>query len=162
MNMTNRTPAPASSARSLLRRLMSVTTAACVLTVAAVSAADGEGHGKFNVSTIAGVGDNYTGKLDVKGDGKFKVKDDGANIVFKSHIGKGSPDLTMKDKRQDHTTGKDNKLGLKPDTTATITVAKSGITFPEAGKKSNGTATGSLSYLGKSQDVKIKYTARSA
>ncbi len=161
MNMINRTPVTVSSSkRNMFRRLLSTTTAACVLTLASASALAADGHGKYTVTSIAGVGDSYTGKLDVKGNGKFKAVDDGANIVLTSKIGKGDPELTMHDKRQDHTTGKDNKLGLKGDTVATITIAKAGLTFPEAGKKTSGKVDGKLEYLGKSQKVSIDYSVR--
>jgi len=102
-----------SGKRSLLRRFVTVATAASVLMLGVVAQADGGGGGKgsFELMTIAGVGDSYTGKLDVKGDGKFSVTEEGGNLVFTSKVGDG--ELNMKDGRQKHTVGDDSKLGLK-------------------------------------------------
>ena len=120
-----------SGKRSLLRRFVTVATAASVLMLGVVAQADGGGgKGSFELTTVAGVGDSYTGKLDVKGDGKFSVNEEGGNLVFTSKVGDG--ELNMKDGRQKHTVGDDSKLGLKKGHKVKLTIEKSKLTFPEA------------------------------
>ena len=167
MNTKHTVNAPAVSGhRSMLRRFVTVATmGALMLGVASASADKGpEGKGTYSVTTIAGVGDGYTGKLDVKGDGKFRVQDEGEKLVFVSHIG-GGKDLNMKDGRQKHTCGDEkgegSKLaGLKGDSKVKIIVQKSALTFPEAGKEFSGTAPGKVKFLDKESSVNIKYTVK--
>jgi hypothetical protein len=92
----------------------------------------------------------------VKGDGKFSVKDDGSNLVFTAK----AADLMMKDGRQKHTVGDDSKLGLKTSHTITLTIDKSKLTFPDAGKEASGTAPGKLKMLDKTSDVTVKYKVK--
>jgi hypothetical protein len=154
----------------MLRRLLAVAaTSALLLGVGSASADGGVGKGAFEINTIAGMGESYTGKLNVKGDGKFTVKDEGGKLVFtvkviKPREGHEDEDLTirMKDGRQKHTVGDDSKLGLKWDSKITLEVEKGKLTFPEAGKESSGTAPGKLSMLGKTSDVNVKYTVKEA
>ncbi|HYP87121.1 MAG TPA: hypothetical protein VEQ59_03195, partial [Polyangiaceae bacterium] len=94
----------------------------------------------------------------VKGDGKFSVKDEGDKLVFVSNVGDG--ELNMKDGRQKHTVGDDSKLGLKKGHKAKLTIAKSALTFPEAGKEASGSAPGELQMLGKKSNVTVKYTVK--
>ena len=147
-----------SGKRSLLRRFVTVAAAASVLMLGVVAQADGGGRGSFELVTIAGVGDSYTGKLDVKGDGKFVVKDEGDKLVFVSNVADG--ELNMKDGRQKHTVGDDSKLGLKRGQKVKLTVEKSKLTFPEAGKEASGSAPGKLTMLGKESNVTVKYTVK--
>jgi hypothetical protein len=145
--------------RSILRRFATVATlGALMLGVASASADGGGGKGSFALTTIAGVGDGYTGKLDVKGDGKFSVKDEGNKLVFTSNVADG--ELNMKDGRQKHTVGDDSKLGLKKGAKVSLTIEKSKLTFPEAGKEASGTAPGTLKMLGKESSVNVKYTVK--
>ena len=145
--------------RSMLRRFATIAAlGAAMLGVASASADGGGGKGNYAIKTYAGVGDSYTGKLDVKGDGKFTVKDEGSNLVFVSNVADG--DLNMKDGRQKHTCGEDSKLGLKKGQRVTLTVPKSELTFPEAGKEASGSANGKLKMLGKEETVKVKYTVK--
>lgn len=152
--------------RSILRRFVTIAAFGALVFGVASASADGkkEGKGSYSVTTIAGMGDNYTGKLDVKGDGKFRVTDEGDKLVFVSHIGAGK-DLNMKDGRQKHTCGDENGEGskvpgLNKDSKAKLVLEKSKLTFPEAGKEVSGTAPGKLSFLGKDEDVKVKYTVK--
>ncbi|HXK18533.1 MAG TPA: hypothetical protein VNG33_12055 [Polyangiaceae bacterium] len=147
-----------SGKRSLLRRFVTVAAAASVLMLGVVAQADGGGKGSFELTTIAGVGDSYTGKLDVKGDGKFSVKDEGDKLVFTSNVADG--ELNMKDGRQKHTVGDDSKLGLKKGQKVKLTIEKSKLSFPEAGKESSGSAPGKLSMLGKESSVTVKYSVK--
>jgi hypothetical protein len=147
-----------SGKRSLLRRFVTVAAAASVLMLGVVAQADGGGKGSFELVTIAGVGDSYTGKLDVKGDGKFTVKEEGDKLVFVSNVADG--ELNMKDGRQKHTVGDDSKLGLKKGQKVKLTIEKSKLTFPEAGKEASGSAPGKLSMLGKDSNVTVKYTVK--
>jgi hypothetical protein len=160
MNIKHSVSTPAHSGkRSMLRRFVTMAAAASVLVLGVASAsADGGGKGSFALTTIAGVGDSYTGKLDVKGDGKFSVKDEGANLVFVSNVADG--ELNMKDGRQKHTVGDDSKLGLKKGQKVKLTIEKSKLTFPEAGKESSGSAPGKLSMLGKESTVTVKYSVK--
>lgn len=145
--------------RSMLRRFVAVATMGALLFgVASASADGGGGKGSYSLTTIAGVGDGYTGKLDVKGEGKFTVKDEGDKLVFFSNVADG--ELNMKDGRQKHTVGDDSKLGLKRGQKVKLVVKKSDLTFPEAGKEASGTAPGRLHMLGKETGVKIKYTVK--
>jgi hypothetical protein len=145
--------------RSILRRFATVATlGALMLGVASASADGGGGKGSFALTTIAGVGDGYTGKLDVKGDGKFSVKDEGNKLVFVSSVADG--ELNMKDGRQKHTVGDDSKLGLKKGQKVSLTIEKSKLTFPEAGKEASGSAPGTLKMLGKESNVTVKYTVK--
>jgi hypothetical protein len=167
MNTKHTVNAPAVSGhRSMLRRFVTVATmGALMLGVASASADKGkEGKGSYSVTTIAGVGDSYTGKLDVKGDGKFRVQDEGDKLVFTSHVGAGK-ELMMKDGRQKHTCGDENGEGskvpgLKKDSKVKLIVPKSGITFPEAGKEATGSAAGKVDFLGKTSNVTVKYTVK--
>jgi len=145
-----------SGKRSMLRRFVTVATAASVLLLGVVAQADGGGSGSFSLATVAGMGESYTGKLDVKGDGKFTVKDDGANLVFTSRVADG--ELNMKDGRQKHTVGDDSKLGLKKGAKVTLTIEKSKLTFPSAGQDASGSAPGKLNMLGVDSTVTVKYT----
>jgi hypothetical protein len=155
-----------SGKRSILRRFVTAATMGALLFgVASASADKGkEGKGNYTVTTIAGVGDSYTGKLDVKGDGKFKVQDEGGNLVFVSHIG-GKGDLNMKDGRQKHTcgdeNGKDSKIpGMTKDTKVKVIIEKSKLTFPEAGKEASGSAPAKVQFLGKESNVTVKYSVK--
>jgi YceI-like domain len=158
MNIKHSVNAPAlSGKRSSLRRFVSVVTAASVLTLGVASAfADGGGKGTFSLSTIAGMGEKYTGKLDVKGGGKFAVSEAGGNLVFTLK----ASDLNMKDGRQKHTVGKDSKLGLNSDHSITLTIEKSKLSFPEAGKEVSGKVPGTLNMLGKPETVTVAYTVK--
>ena len=147
-----------SGKRSLLRRFVTVAAAASVLMLGVVAQADGGGKGSFELTTIAGVGDSYTGKLDVKGDGKFTVKEEGDKLVFTSNVADG--ELNMKDGRQKHTVGDDSKLGLKKGQKVRLTIEKSKLSFPDAGKESSGSAPGKLSMLGKESSVTVKYSVK--
>jgi len=147
-----------SGKRSLLRRFVTVATAASVLMLGVAAQADGGGKGSFELTTIAGVGDGYTGKLDVKGDGKFSVKEEGDKLVFTSNVADG--ELNMKDGRQKHTVGDDSKLGLKKGQKVRLTIEKSKLTFPDAGKEASGSAPGKLSMLGKDSNVTVKYSVK--
>ncbi len=167
MNIKHTVNAPVvSGSRSLVRRFVTVATmGALMLGVASASADKGkEGKGSYSVVTIAGVGDSYTGKLDVKGDGKFRVEDKGDALVFISHIG-GGKDLNMKDGRQKHTCGDEkgegSKIpGLKGDSRARIVIQKSALTFPEAGKEASGSAPAKVKFLDKESNVTVKYTVK--
>ena len=156
MNIKHSVKAPAN--RSMLRRFVTVATLGALMLGVASASADGGGKGNFALTTIAGVGDSYTGKLDVKGDGKFSVKEDGGNLVFTSSVADG--DLNMKDGRQKHTVGDDSKLGLKKGQKVSLIVEKSKLTFPEAGKEASGSVPGKLKMLGKEQSVTVKYTVK--
>lgn len=158
MNIKHSVTAPAN--RSTFRRFITIATLGAAMLGVASASADGGGHGKgsFALTTIAGVGDGYTGKLDVKGDGKFNVKEEGGKLVFTSNVGDG--ELNMKDGRQKHTVGDDSKLGLKKGAKVSLTVEKSKLTFPEAGKEASGSAPGKLKMLGKESDVTVKYTVK--
>jgi len=160
MNIKHSVNAPAlSGKRSMLRRFVTVATmGALFLGVASASADGGGGKGKFEIVTIAGVGDGYTGKLDVKGDGKFSVKEEGGNLVFTSNVADG--ELNMKDGRQKHTVGDDSKLGLKKGQKVSLIIEKSKLTFPEAGKEASGSAPGKVKMLGKESSVTVKYTVK--
>jgi hypothetical protein len=167
MNNKHTVNAPAVSGhRSMLRRFVTVATmGALMLGVASASADKGkEGKGSYSVTTIAGMGDSYTGKLDVKGDGKFRVQDEGEKLVFISHIG-GGKDLNMKDGRQKHTCGDEkgegSKIpGLKGDSKVKVIIQKSALTFPEAGKEASGTAPAKVKFLDKESSVNVKYTVK--
>lgn len=172
MNSKHTVNTPALSGhRSMVRRFVTVATmGALMLGVASASADKGggghghEGRGSYSVTTIAGMGEKYTGKLDVKGDGKFRVQDEGDKLVFTSHIG-GGKDLNMKDGRQKHTCGDEkgegSKIpGLKGDSRAKITIQKSALTFPEGGKEASGSAPGKLKFLDKESNITIKYTVK--
>lgn len=166
MNTKHTVNAPVSGHRSMLRRFVTVATmGALMLGVASASADKGkEGKGSYSVTTIAGVGDGYTGKLDVKGDGKFRVQDEGDKLVFTSHIGAGK-ELSMKDGRQKHTCGDENGEGskvpgVKKDSKVKLIVQKSALTFPEAGKEASGSAPGKVDFLGKTSNVTVKYTVK--
>ena len=160
MNIKHSVNAPAlSGKRSMLRRFVTVATmGALFLGVASASADGGGGKGKFEIVTIAGVGDGYTGKLDVKGDGKFSVKEEGGNLVFTSNVADG--ELNMKDGRQKHTVGDDSKLGLKKGQKVSLIIEKSKLTFPEAGKEASGSAPAKVKMLGKESSVTVKYTVK--
>lgn len=160
MNIKHNVNAPAvSGSRSIVRRFVAVATmGALMLGVASASADGGGGKGSFTLTTVAGVGDGYTGKLDVKGDGKFTVKDEGDKLVFLSSVADG--ELNMKDGRQKHTVGDDSKLGLKKGQKVKLVIEKSKLTFPEAGKEASGSAPGKLHMLGKASDVTVKYTVK--
>jgi len=166
-----------SSQRSTLRRFLSAAAAGALLLGVASASADGghggpgdrgNGGGVFVLSTIAGVGDSYTGKLDVKGDGRFKVRDAGPNLIFSSHVTEG--ELNMKDGRQKHTVGEDSKLNLKGGAKVKLIVDKSKLTFPEAGKESSGKAPGKLVVTirkdgkdvvqGQEENVTVSYTVK--
>jgi hypothetical protein len=167
MNIKHSVNVPAlSGKRSMLRRFVTAATMGALLFgVASASADKGkEGKGTYTVTTVAGVGDSYTGKLDVKGDGKFRVQDEGGNLVFISHIG-GKGDLNMKDGRQKHTcgdeNGKDSKIpGMSKDTKAKVIIEKSKLTFPEAGKEASGSAPAKVQFLGKESNVTVKYSVK--
>ena len=167
MNIKHSVNVPAlSGKRSVLRRFVTAATMGALLFGVATASADGktEGKGTYTVTTIAGVGDGYTGKLDVKGDGKFRVQDEGGNLVFVSHIG-GKGDLNMKDGRQKHTCGdyqgKDSKIpGMTKDSKVKVTIEKSKLTFPEAGKEASGTAPAKVQFLGKESNVTVKYSVK--
>ena len=160
MNTKHSVNAPAHSGkRSMLRRFAAAATmGVLMLGVASASADGGGGKGKFELVTIAGVGDSYTDKLDVKGDGKFTVKEEGPNLVFTSSVADG--ELNMKDGRQKHTVGDDSKLGLKKGQKVRLSVEKSKLTFPEAGKEASGSAPGTIKMLGKESSVTVKYTVK--
>ena len=167
MNIKHSVNAPAlSGKRSMLRRFVTAATMGALLFgVASASADKGkEGKGTYTVTTVAGVGDGYTGKLDVKGDGKFRVQDEGGNLVFISHIG-GKGDLNMKDGRQKHTcgdeNGKDSKIpGMSKDSKVKVIIEKSKLTFPEAGKEASGSAPAKVQFLGKESNVNVKYSVK--
>lgn len=167
MNIKHSVNVPAlSGKRSMLRRFVTAATMGALLFgVASASADKGkEGKGTYTVTTIAGVGDGYTGKLDVKGDGKFHAQEEGGNLVFISHIG-GKGDLNMKDGRQKHTcgdeNGKDSKIpGMTKDTKVKVIIEKSKLTFPEAGKEASGTAPAKVQFLGKESNVTVKYSVK--
>ena len=167
MNIKHSVNVPAlSGKRSMLRRFVTAATMGALLFgVASASADKGkEGKGTYTVTTVAGVGDGYTGKLDVKGDGKFRVQDEGGNLVFISHIG-GKGDLNMKDGRQKHTCGdehgKDSKIpGMTKDTKVKVIIEKSKLTFPEAGKEASGSAPAKVQFLGKESNVNVKYSVK--
>ena len=151
-----------SGKRSMFRRVVSAFAAASVLTLG-VASAYADGNGSFSITTIAGMGDGYTGKLDVKGSGKFTAKDDGGNIVFTAK----ASELNMADGRQKHTVGgdsklvgKDGKFGGGSHAAVTLTVEKSKLTFPEAGKEASGSVPGTLNWLGKSSSVTVKYKVK--
>jgi hypothetical protein len=171
MNTKHSVIAPAlSGKRSMLRHFVTAATMGVLMLGVASAAADGkkEGKGSYSVTTIAGVGckdsDHCTGKLDVKGDGKFKVQDEGANLVFLSHIGAGK-ELNMKDGRQKHTCGDEKGEGSKipgmtKDTKIKLTIEKSKLTFPEAGKEASGSAPAKVNFLGKESTVNVKYSVK--
>jgi hypothetical protein len=167
MNIKHSVNVPAlSGKRSVLRRFVTAATMGALLFGVASASADGkkEGKGTYTVTTVAGVGDGYTGKLDVKGDGKFRVQDEGGNLVFVSRIG-GKGDLNMKDGRQKHTcgdeNGKDSKIaGMNKDSKAKVIIEKSKLTFPEAGKEASGSAPAKVQFLGKESNVTVKYSVK--
>ena len=167
MNIKHSVNVPAlSGKRSVLRRFVTAATMGALLFGVASASADGkkEGKGTYTVTTVAGVGDGYTGKLDVKGDGKFRVQEEGNNLVFVSHIG-GKGDLNMKDGRQKHTcgdeNGKDSKIpGMTKDTKVKVIIDKSKLTFPDAGKEASGTAPAKVQFLGKESNVNVKYSVK--
>jgi hypothetical protein len=166
MNIKHSVNVPAHSGkRSMLRRLVTAATMGALMLGVVSASADGkkEGKGSYTVTTIAGMGDSYTGKLDVKGDGKFRVQDEGDKLVFVSHLGAGK-ELTMKDGRQDHTCGdkegKGSKLGMDKDTKVKVSIEKSKITFPEAGKEASGSAPATVEFLKKTSNVTVKYSVK--
>ncbi len=172
MNTKHSVNAPAlSNKRSVLRRFVTAATMGALMLGVVSASADGkkEGKGSYSVTTIAGLNgckdaDHCTGRLDVKGDGKFKVQDEGANLVFFSHIGAGK-ELMMKDGRQKHTCGDENgegsKLpGMTKDTKIKLTIEKSKLIFPEAGKESSGTAPAMVNFLGKVSTVNVNYKVK--
>jgi len=160
MNTKHTVNAPAVSGhRSMLRRFVTVATmGALMLGVASASAGGTVDKGAFEVNTHAGVGAEYSGKLAVKGDGKFSVKDEGGTIVFMSAITDG--ELNMKEGRQDHTVGPKNKLGIPKGQKVSLTIDKGKLTFPDAGKTTSGTVSGRLRFLGKESTVPVKYTVK--
>ncbi len=161
MNTQHSVIAPAPSAkRSLLQRFVAIAAVSALLLGAGAASADGgaAGKGTYSITTIAGMGDNYTGKLDVKGDGKFTVHEEGNKLVFVSNVADG--ELNMKDGRQKHTVGDDSKLGLKKGQKVKLVVEKSALTFPEPGKEVSGTVPAKFHMLGKERDVKVKYTVK--
>jgi hypothetical protein len=185
MNIKHSVVAPAPlGKRSLLQRFAAVAAISALTLGVVPAAAEGPGHGhgpghgpggpgpgpggpsndgpvgrgSYNLTTIAGVGDGYTGKLDVKGDGKFIVKEEGGKLVFISNVADG--DLNMKDGRQKHTVGDDSKVGLRKGAKVRLVVEKSALTFPEPGKEVSGTVPAKFHMLGKEKDVKVKYTVK--
>ena len=160
MNIKHSVNAPAlSGKRSMLRRFVAVATMGALMLGVASASADGpKGKGTFSLTTHAGVGKDYTGKLDVKGDGKFTVTEEGGNLVFTSAVADG--DLNMKDGRQDHTVGSSSKLGIQKGHKVTLTIDKSKLTFPEAGKSASATVPGKLKFLGKESNVTVKYSVK--
>ena len=156
MNIKHSVNARRNIGTRFFRRFVTAATMGALMLGVASASADGGNGGSFSISTIAGVGDNYTGKLDVKGDGRFTVSDQGDKLVFVSKVADG--ELNMKDGRQDHTVGEKSKLGLKKGKKVTLVIEKSKITFPEAGKEASGTAPGTLTMLEKEQKVSVKYT----
>jgi len=171
MNTQHSVNAPANlSKRSLLRSFVTAATMGVLMLGVASASADGkkEGKGSYAITTIAGVGckdsDHCTGKLDVKGDGKFKVNDEGDKLVFLSHVGAGK-ELMMKDGRQHHTCGDEkgegSKIpGMNKDTKVKLTIQKSALTFPEAGKEASGKAPGKINFLGKESTVQVSYKVK--
>jgi len=171
MNTKHSVNAPVLSGnRSMLRRFVTLATTGVLMLGVVSASADGkkEGRGTYAISTIAGVGckstDHCPGKLEVKGDGKFKVNDEGDKLVFLSHVGAGK-ELAMKDGRQHHTCGDEkgegSKIpGMNKDTKVKLTVQKSDLKFPEAGKESSGKAPGKINFLGKESMVQVSYTVK--
>lgn len=165
--------------RSMLRRLVAAAATSVLLLGVGSANADGNhgdhgghgdrggdrvGRGAFEITTIAGIGDSYTGKLDVKGDGKFSVKEEGSKLVFTVHVIKPDKDddlpIRMKDGRQKHTVGEDSKIGLGWNQKITLEVEKSSLTFPEASKEASGKAPAKLTMMGKTQNVTISYKVK--
>jgi hypothetical protein len=66
----------------------------------------------------------------------------------------------MKDGRQDHTVGKDSKIGLRWNQKITLELDKSALTFPEPGKEASGSANGTLTMRNKPQPVKVNYKVK--
>jgi hypothetical protein len=161
MNTTQSSPQfKTSDKRGALRRFVSGLAAVGALTLAAAAAQAGDSHGKFDIEGYAGVGEKYMAKLDVKGDGKFKAKDEGDKIVFTADVGKGDPELKMKDGRQKHTVGPESKIDIAAGTVVKLTVEKSKLTFPEAGKEASGSVPAKLEYNGKTQSVTVEYKVK--
>jgi hypothetical protein len=179
MNTQPSVNAPAlSRKRSLLQRFVAIAATSVLMLGASVASADGpkadgghdhDGHGNGNgndvagrgtytLTTIAGVGDGYTGKLDVKGDGRFTVKDEGGKLIFISNVADG--ELNMKDGRQKHTVGEDSKLGLKRGQKVRLVIEKSALTFPEPGKEVSNSVPAKFHMLGKERPVTVKYTVK--
>lgn len=171
MNTKHSVNAPVlSNKRGLLRQFVTAATMGVLMLGVASASADGkkESKGSYSISTIAGMGckttDSCTGKLDVSGDGKFRATDEGDKLVFISHVGAGK-ELMMKDKRQKHTCGDENGEGSKipgmnKDTQIKLTLEKSKLTFPEAGKEVSGTAPGKINFLGKESTVQVSYKVK--
>jgi len=138
----------------LLRRLLSVSVAAGALLLGVVAHAD-SGHGTFSIAGVAGVGANYSNPVAVKGDGKFTLVGDAANVVLKAK----AADILMRDGLQSYTVGENSRIGLKSSNVITLTVAKSDLKLPEAGQQAASVAPGKLSMLGKTSTVTVKYVA---
>lgn len=166
MNIKHSVIAPVSCARPrLLRRIVAAAAATGLMLGVGSAFADGEGSkGVFHISTFAGMGEKYTGKLSVNGDGDFVAKDEGGKIVFLVDVaepkGGKSPAIRMKDGRQDHTVGNDSKIGLKWNQKIKLEIDKSGLTFPEAGKEASGSTSGTLTMRNKPQTVKVNYKVK--
>jgi hypothetical protein len=167
MNIKHSVIAPAHSGkRSMLRRLVAAAaTSALMLGVGSASADGASSKGVFHISTFAGMGESYTGKLKVNGDGDFVAKDDGSKLTFIVDVTepkkKDQPaPIRMKDGRQDHTVGSDSKIGLTWNQQIKLEIDKSGLTFPEPGKEASGNAGGILTMRGKPQKVTVNYKVK--
>lgn len=139
----------------LLRRLLSISVVGGGLLLGVAAQADG-GQGTFSLAAIASVDTTPSTSIEVKGDGKFVLSGDAANLVFKAR----AADIVMRDGLQPHTVGDGSKIGLKSSDSITLTVVKSNLKFPEAGQQSTGAVPGKLSMLGKTSTVTVRYVAR--
>ena len=156
MNIKHSVNAPVlSGKRSLVRRLVTAATMGALLLGVASASADGGPKGTYKLAGTA------TGGIAVNGTGKFTVRDVDGKLVFDSRVG-DCTDISMDDKRQAHTCGKETKIsGMQWEagkvSVAKLVIEKSALKFPEAGKSSSGTAPGKVHFLGKESDVSVEY-----
>ena len=136
-----------------MRRLLAVSVVAGRLLLGVAAQAD-SGQGTFSIAAIAGVGVTSS-TVDVRGDGKFSLVGDSANVVFKAK----AADIVMRDGLQSSTVGDGSKIGLKSTDSITLTVAKSGLRFPETGQQLASSVLGKLSMLGRTSTVTVRYVA---
>lgn len=134
------------------RFLHAIALAATVLTVASLawaSLSNGSGNGRvrFRVKGPAGMIINGRGQT-------VKVSESGGTIKAVSRVSNLKTGISLRDDHlKDYIKAKDH-----PD--AILTVERSALKFPEAGKRSKGTATGKLTLAGTTKDVTFEYKAK--
>jgi len=148
-------------------RRSSIVSAFGVLAVALVASA-----GTLSVPGEPPVTFLATGPLGFKIPGKIpglKAADDGTNLkltlpLTRVDTGLGLRDTHCKNElfvvdKEEKDPERKKKFGQYPNRTATLTVAKSALQFPEAGKTVNGKVTGQLLMREETKPVTITYTA---